>query len=234
MKHLRLALPFAVVTGALSVLTWDLWLLGCLGAAATVGLLVGRGLGRIGLPSLMAAGFLSGGAWGLLWIPSGGWFAPLGSALFGSVAATIFAPVVGAAEWIRARPGSLLDGVGARCALVCAVLMNVTFAGWFTLMGAPIGHRVPWALASGALLLGCVALDVWRFSSLANWTGDLGVGDLDWRFANEGSPYRQEARVISVVRGDFNLARRIFLRHLVFDAGAVAFALAGITGVLRT
>jgi hypothetical protein len=95
-------------------------------------------------------------------------------------------------------------------------------------------HATALLIANGIAIAICVAIDLWRLFHLKHWRGDLGVGDAAPLFVNEGSPYRGEPRVISIVNGDRDETSRILRRQLSFDVAALLFALAGITAGLTT
>jgi hypothetical protein len=234
MKHLRLSLPFAYVACALLVLPHGVlsvpWILG----AALAGRLLSRALPEITANSLCACTTGAGLLVGAVLSPMTTWMMiPAGGGL-GVSATFVLAPVAFAAERVRGRPGSLLESAGVRATWITAALISLTFVAWGRLVGLPLVHTEASLLLSGAIVLGCAAIDLWRLGRLERWRGDLGVGDAVVTLASQGSPYRQEPRVISIVRGDLAETRKILRRQSAFDVAALLFSLAGITGALTT
>lgn len=231
---MKLLVPFVWVASTLLVCPFRVSMLAWLAAAALTALMLTPHLGRIGLEKLMAMGALSGGLACSYSILKEGPEVVCAGMLVGALVAAPLAPVVGAAEWVRARPRSLLDGVGRRCALIVAALTSIIFVDWGRLMERPMPHAHAALALNGFLVAACAAMDAWRLLRLSQWRRDLGVGEATPTFVNEGSPYRTEPRVISVVYGDLGATRRILMRQITVDVAALLFALAGITAGLTT
>jgi hypothetical protein len=231
---MKLVLPFVWVAASILVFPFEGQHLLFLVAAALAGLILRRKIGRINLVTLLGAGMIAGAVTAVAAIPWSGPTAPASGAIVGMFLATPLAPLVGAVEWVRARPRSLLDGVSWRCGLIAAALTGIVLIDWGRLLEARMPYATALLIANGVAIAICVEIDTWRLWRLKDWHGDLGVGDAAPLFVNEGSPYRSEPRVISIVRGDLDETRRILRRQLTFDVAALLFALAGITAGLTT
>jgi hypothetical protein len=106
-----------------------------------------------------------------------------------------------------------------------AALVSLGLAKLWQQQDGKLHHAGEVTLLDLAIVIGCLALDLWRFSTIDRWQRDFGVGEVEVEIATSGSPYRQEPKVVSIVRGNAERARHLLRRQLRFGLVVLGLSL---------